>query len=65
MDSQAIQLPHHHQAILDRFVADCQADERVVAATLYGSYAMGAADAYSEADGSLRTSAISARAAAD
>jgi predicted nucleotidyltransferase len=55
MDSQAIQLPHHHQAVLNRFVAACQADERIVAATLYGSYARGAADAYSDLDLGLIT----------
>src|SRR6266498_3284097 len=56
MDSQAIQLPRqNHQAVLDRFVAACQADQRVVAATLYGSYARGAADAYSDLDLGLIT----------
>jgi Streptomycin adenylyltransferase len=50
MDSQAIQLPHHHQAAVDRFVAACQADERVMAAFLVGSYAKGMADAYSDLD---------------
>jgi len=38
------------QAVLNRFVAACQADERVVAALLGGSYASGAADAYSDLD---------------
>jgi hypothetical protein len=28
---------HNHPVIIDRFVAVCQADERVVAAFLYGS----------------------------
>jgi predicted nucleotidyltransferase len=56
MDAQAIQLPRqNHQAVLNRFVAACQADERVVAATLYGSYARGAADAYSDLDIGLIT----------
>src|SRR6266498_3720506 len=56
MDSQAIQLPRqNHQAVLNGFVAACQADERVVAATLYGSYARGAADAYSDLDLGLIT----------
>jgi hypothetical protein len=32
-----IHLPHNHQAVLDRFIAACQADERVVAAFLGGS----------------------------
>src|SRR5215468_449313 len=47
--------PHHHQAVINRFVAACQTDERVVAATLYGSYARGAADAYSDLDLGLIT----------
>ena len=47
MDAQTIQLPQNHQAVIDRFVTACQADERVVAAFLGGSYARGAADAYS------------------
>jgi predicted nucleotidyltransferase len=50
MDAQELLLPHHHQVILNRFVAACQADERVVAAFLGGSYARGAADAYSDLD---------------
>lgn len=50
MDSQAIQPPHNHQLVIDRFVAACQADERVLAAFLGGSYARGAADAYSDLD---------------
>ena len=48
-DSQEM-LSHNHQVVLNRFVAACQADERVVAATLYGSYAKGTADAYSDLD---------------
>jgi predicted nucleotidyltransferase len=56
MDAQAIQLPRQdHQAVLNGFVAACQADQRVVAATLYGSYARGAADAYSDLDLGLIT----------
>jgi predicted nucleotidyltransferase len=47
--------PHHHQVIMNRFVAACQADARVVAATLYGSYARDAADAYSDLDLGLIT----------
>lgn len=35
---------------LDRFVAACHADERVVAAALHGSYARGAADHHSDLD---------------
>lgn len=47
--------PHNQQVVINRFVAACQADERVVAATLYGSYARGAADAYSDLDLGLIT----------
>ena len=47
--------PSHHQVIMNRFVAACQADARVVAATLYGSYASGTADAYSDLDLGLIT----------
>ena len=47
--------PHNHQVVMHRFVAACQADARVVAATLYGSYARGAADAYSDLDLGLIT----------
>src|SRR2546427_11631970 len=48
-------LPHNHQVVIIRFIAVCQADERIVAATLYGSYARGAADAYSCLDLGLLT----------
>jgi len=34
MDSPEIHLAHNHQIVMDRFVAACQADERVVAAFL-------------------------------
>ena len=47
--------PYHHQIIMNRFIAACQADARVVAATLYGSYARDAADAYSDLDLGLIT----------
>ncbi len=40
----------NHQAILDRFIAACQADPRVLAATLYGSHARDAADEWSDLD---------------
>jgi len=50
MASDTIQLPRHHQRVLDHFVAACQADRRVVAAFLGGSYATGAADAHSDLD---------------
>jgi predicted nucleotidyltransferase len=45
-----IRLAAHHQAALDRFVAACRNDERVVAAFLGGSNARGQADAYSDID---------------
>ncbi len=55
MDAQEIQQPHHHQVVVNRFVAAGQADERVVAAFLGGSYARGTADAYSDLDLGLIT----------
>jgi predicted nucleotidyltransferase len=55
MDSQDIQLSHNHQVVLNRFVAACQVDARVVAAFLGGSYARGTADAYSDLDLGLIT----------
>lgn len=56
MDTQALKLPRQYQMYVDRFVAACRADPRVVAAFLGGSYASGAADAYSDLDLSLITS---------
>jgi len=56
MDTQALQLRHNHQGFVNRFVVACQADERVVAAFLGGSYAKGRADAYSDIDLCLITS---------
>ncbi len=50
MNIQEVSMPPPHQIILDRFVAACQADERVVAAFLGGSYASGKADVYSDLD---------------
>src|SRR5215469_9373291 len=50
MDTQEIEPSHHHQVVMNRFVAACQADERVVAAFLGGSYAKGTADAHSDLD---------------
>jgi predicted nucleotidyltransferase len=55
MDSPELQLSHKHQIFMTRFVAACQADARVVAAFLRGSYASGTADAYSDLDLSLIT----------
>jgi predicted nucleotidyltransferase len=50
MDVQGIQQPQNHQVVMNRFVAACQADERVVAAFLGGSYARGTTDEYSDLD---------------
>jgi predicted nucleotidyltransferase len=55
MDSHVVQLSHKHQIFLERFVAACEADQRVVAAFLGGSYVQGTADAYSDLDLSLIT----------
>lgn len=43
-------LPEHHQLVVDRFVATCQADERVGAASVSSFYAKGTADTYSDLD---------------
>lgn len=50
MDAQERQMPGHHQKVLNRFVVACQADTRVLAAFLGGSYAKGTADPYSDLD---------------
>lgn len=50
MDEQELSLPLHHQIIPNRFKAACQADDRVVAAFIGGSYARGKNDAYSDLD---------------
>lgn len=50
MDVQALHLPDNHQEIVDRFLATCQADERIVAAFLGGSYATDKVDQYSDLD---------------
>lgn len=47
---QSTNLSANHQIVVDRFVAACQADARIVAAFLGGSYATGAADIYSDLD---------------
>lgn len=47
---QPINFPPNQQLIVDRFVAACQADDRVVAALLGGSYASGTADAHADLD---------------
>ena len=43
-------LPLGHHTVVDRFIAACRADDRIVAAFLGGSYARDAADAYSDVD---------------
>jgi predicted nucleotidyltransferase len=48
-------MPPHHRAVVERFVAACRADARVVAAFLSGSYAKGTADAWSDLDLDLIT----------
>ncbi len=48
-------LPPQIQAILNHFISICQADERIIAAFLTGSYARGTADAYSDLDFCLMT----------
>lgn len=55
MNLPALQLPPAHQSILDRILTTCQADERVIAALLTGSYASATADAYSDLDFCLIT----------
>lgn len=55
MEETALKLRPNHRAFVDRFVAACQADRRVVAAFLGGSYAKGLADAYSDLDLTLIT----------
>jgi predicted nucleotidyltransferase len=50
VDGQERQLSERHRTIVDRFVAACRADERVLAAFLGGSYARDAADTYSDLD---------------
>ena len=44
MDFQEMQLSDNHRNILERFIEVCEADERVVAAFLVGSYVNGNAD---------------------
>jgi predicted nucleotidyltransferase len=50
MPIQDVHLSSHHQIILDRFLAACQADERIVAAFLVGSNAKGKVDEHSDLD---------------
>ena len=50
MDEHELQQPLHHQIITNRLIAACNADDRVVAAFLGGSYARGTNDLYSDLD---------------
>lgn len=43
-------LPPNHRTVMDRFIAACRADGRIIAAFLGGSYASGTADAWSDLD---------------
>lgn len=56
MDAQEL-LPPHVQKVIDRFVVACRDDARITAALLAGSYARGAADAHSDIDLFLVTTA--------
>ncbi len=49
------EIEQNRQAVIQRYVVACQADERVVAAFLGGSYARDATDAYSDIDFGLIT----------
>ncbi len=49
MNSLEISLPRH-QTTLDRFLAACHADPRILAAFVHGSHAHGAADEWSDLD---------------
>jgi hypothetical protein len=55
MDSQELEQPQNHQVVMNRFVAACQADERVLPAFLHGSYVKGTVDAYCDLDLGLIT----------
>lgn len=50
MNIHDLDLPPHHQEILERFITACQTDERIVAAFLGGSYANQKADRFSDLD---------------
>ncbi len=45
-----MQLPENHQDVVDRFIAACRVDQRIVAAFLGGSYAQDKADTFSDLD---------------
>jgi alkanesulfonate monooxygenase SsuD/methylene tetrahydromethanopterin reductase-like flavin-dependent oxidoreductase (luciferase family) len=50
MDPHVLPQPSNHQVVMNRFIAACQTDARIVAAFLGGSYASGTADTYSDLD---------------
>lgn len=50
MSTHNLNLPANCQAVVDRFVTACQADHRILAAFLGGSYARGTADKFSDLD---------------
>ena len=50
MTVQDVQLSSNHQIIVDRLLAACRADDRIVAAFLIGSNAKGKADEHSDLD---------------
>jgi predicted nucleotidyltransferase len=50
MDLHELQLPDNHQETASRFVVACQADNRIMAAFLGGSYAREEADRFSDLD---------------
>ena len=56
MDALDVALPPRERAIVERFVALCRDDPRVLAAVLAGSHARGAADAHSDLDLDVVTS---------
>ena len=55
MKTSKMILKPNHQIVLDHFIDACQKDDRIIAAFLAGSYARGAADAYSDLDLDLIT----------
>ncbi len=55
MNSSEIKIKPNQQVVLERFINACRQDQRVIAAFLAGSYARGAADAYSDLDLDLIT----------
>jgi predicted nucleotidyltransferase len=50
-----LELPEGHRTFVDRLIAACEADDRIVAAFLGGSCAEGRADAWSDLDLTLVT----------